>query len=316
MRVGIPRGLLFEQLHPFFERFFYELGAELVLSPPTNTTVLDEGVKYCVDEACLPIKVFHGHAASIRKDCDLMLIPRVMQLSKGEYICPKFCGLPEMIKNSIPDMPEIIDDPFYTISEKKLYRWAYMAGGHITSDRRRIRKALSAAQAEQQLHKTGILNEGFKLRIALAGHPYHIYDDFVNMNIVKKLNKLGVGVMTEESVEPALIDKEVGELYKKPFWTFGRKNYGFAIHVMKTRKTDGIIYISSFSCGIDSVIVELIRNRIGDFPFLLLKMDEQTGEAGLETRIEAFVDLLERSGAIENNISSHGECLSCGKSLV
>ena len=316
MRVGLPRGLLYEQLHPFFHRFFYELGAEIVLSPPTNRTVLDEGVKYCVNEACLPIKVFHGHAASIRKDCDLMLIPRIMQLKKGEFICPKFCGLPEMIKNSIPDMPEIIDAPYYATSPRKMYKWARKAGGHITSDKGRIRKALSAAQAEQRLHKTGISNEGFKFRIALAGHPYNIYDNYVNMNIVRKLNKLSVGVMTEESIDPQLIDREVKELYKKPFWTFARKNYGFAVHVAKTRKTDGIIYVSSFACGIDSVIVELIRNKIGDFPFLILKMDEHTGEAGLETRIEAFVDLLERSGTIENNLSPHGECLSCGESPV
>ena len=59
-------------------------------------------------------------------------------------------------------------------------------------------------------------------------------------------------------------------------------------------KVNGIIYISSFGCGIDSIIIDLIKNKLKDFPILILKVDEQTGEAGFHTRIEAFTDMLER----------------------
>ena len=41
-------------------------------------------------------------------------------------------------------------------------------------------------------------------------------------------------------------------------------------------------------------VIELVKNRLSDFPFLILKIDEHTGEAGFNTRIEAFVDMLER----------------------
>ena len=63
------------------------------------------GAQYCVDEACLPVKVFHGHVCYLKDKCDLLFIPRIMQLYKDEYICPKFCGLPEMVINSIPGLP-------------------------------------------------------------------------------------------------------------------------------------------------------------------------------------------------------------------
>ncbi|MBU5483629.1 2-hydroxyacyl-CoA dehydratase [Clostridium sp. MSJ-11] len=295
MKVGIPKGLLYYKYYPFFIKFFEELDAEIIYSSDTSKDILNEGVKYCVDEACLPIKIFHGHIASIKDKCDILLIPRIMQIREAEFICPKFCGLPEMVINSIPNMPQTITAPIYFTSMKKLYQWAKEAGRMITKDKRKIEKAFNDAVEEQRKFKDGIKDENFKLNIALAGHPYNIYDDFTNMSLVKKLNELGIGVITEEYVEDEYIDTEVKSLYKKPFWTFARNTYGFLSHIAKNKKVDGIIYISSFACGIDSVVIELVKDRIEDFPFMVLKIDEHTGEAGIDTRIEAFVDMLERS---------------------
>ncbi len=295
MKVGIPKGLLYYKYHPFLQAFFSELGAEIITSPDTNKEILDEGIKYSVDEACLPVKIFHGHVSSLKDKCDIIVIPRIMQVRKREYICPKFCGLPEMVVNSINDVPETITEPIYATSKKKLYNWAEEAGRKITKDSSRIRKAFNIALGEQKNYKLGIKDENYKLRVALAGHPYNIYDNFINMNIVQKLNELGVGVITEEHVDDELIDMEAKNLYKRPFWTFARNSYGFTVHGSREGIFDGIIYISSFACGIDSVVVELIKDKIGNFPFMILKVDEHTGEAGLDTRVEAFVDMLERS---------------------
>ena len=295
MIVGIPQGLLYYKYNPFLQRFFSELGAEVITSEDTNKKILDEGIRYSVDEACLPIKVFHGHVSSLRDKSDIIIIPRIMQVRKREYICPKFCGLPEMIINSIPDMPKAITEPIYAISKRKLYNWAENAGSTITEDKSKIKKAFNMALIDQETYELGIKDENYKLNIALVGHPYNIYDDFINMNIVKKLNKLGVGVITEDYVKEELMDKEVEDLYKRPFWTFARNSYGFASYISKKKQVNGIIYISSFACGIDSVVIELIKDKIGEFPFMILKIDEHTGEAGLDTRVEAFVDMLERS---------------------
>ena len=97
VKIGIPKGLLYNKYHPFLVTLFSELGAEIITSGDTNKEILDEGVKHCVDEACLPIKIFHGHVSAIKDKCDVIIIPRIMQLKKREYICPKFCGLPEMV---------------------------------------------------------------------------------------------------------------------------------------------------------------------------------------------------------------------------
>ncbi len=306
MRVGIPKGLLYYKYYPFIETFIKELGAEIITSDDTNKRILNDGVKYCVDEACLPIKIFHGHVANIKDKCDLMIIPRIMRIRDEEYICPKFCGLPEMIKYSIEDMPKITELPLYMNTEKGLYEWVKKLGFMITGNLHAIDMAYIKAKSAQKSFVCGIKDKKYKMNVALLGHPYNVYDGYVNMNIVEKLNKFGVGVITEEFVKEEAIDEEVNKLFKKPFWSFARNSYGAAVYLALNHKVDGLVYISSFACGIDSVVIELIKDRIKDFPFLILKIDEQTGEAGFNTRIEAFIDMLERREKLESNVSTHG----------
>lgn len=311
MVIGIPKGLLYSKYHVFIETFLQELEAEIIVSPDTNKAILDEGIRHCVDEACLPIKIFHGHVAWLKDKCDFIIVPRIMQLKEREYICPKFCGLPEMIKNSIPDLPGITEEPIYATSKEELFKWAKSVGILLTKDRVRIKKAFDTALNKQKGYKTGINDKDYSIKVALIGHPYSVYDGFCNMNVVKKLNNCGIGVITEEHVEEELIHSQIKKLFKRPFWTFARNSYGSAISLFEEGQVDGIVYVSSFACGIDSVVLELIKERIGDFPLLVLKLDEHSGEAGLETRVEAFGDMLGRRLKDENKYSEFRKHISC-----
>jgi predicted nucleotide-binding protein (sugar kinase/HSP70/actin superfamily) len=267
---------------------------DFITSQDTNKEILDLGVKYAVDDACLPIKVFHGHVASLRGKCDAILIPRFMSMSKGEYICPKFCGLPEMIKYSIPDLPTILTEPISSLDEKHLYYFAKSIGKMVGGENTKIEMALSNAMEAQKKFYLGNSDKNSKYKIALLGHPYNVYDSYLNMDIINKLNKEDICVITEECVHREIINEEIKDLYKKPFWNFARNSYGFASYAERNKLADGIIYISSFACGIDSIVMELIKDKVTNIPILVLKIDEQTGEAGFDTRIEAFIDMLER----------------------
>lgn len=314
--VGIPKALVYWNYKVFLETFLDSLNIKYIVSPDTNKEILNSGIEYCVDDACLPIKIFHGHVNWLKTRCDLIVVPRIMQLKPREYICPKFCGLPEMIKNSIPDLPKITEQQIYATDEKKLYSWFEDLALNFTKDKKKIRSAFYSAKEKQSNSTLGYRNEGYDIKVGLIGHPYSIYDKFSNMDIVNKLNNIGVGVVTEEYIEEGIINKKSDELFKKPFWTFARKSYGAAAEFYDDNLVHGLIYISSFSCGIDSVVIELIKNKIGDFPFLILKIDEHSGEAGLETRVEAFVDMLERRINNENKLSEFGEYRIGGKGIV
>lgn len=303
MKIGIPQGLLYSKYHIFAKTFFEELGAEIIISPDTNKQILDEGVHSCVDEACLPMKVFHGHVSWLKDKCDAILIPRFIGIVEKQYICPMFCGLIEMVSNDIPGLPTLIDTPIYSLRNCKLSEWAHKAGGKVTCDEDMIEEAFNAALTSYRCTAVGYNEDGYPLKIALIGHAYNIYDRFINMDIKNKLNKLGIGVITIDAIDRECIDMEVDGLFKKPFWTFARDYYGAAVNICKTRKADGIIYLSSFSCGVDSVVIELIQIEMGDFPFMVLKLDELTGDAGTDTRIEAFSDMLKRRYKVGNYLS-------------
>lgn len=304
MKIGIPRGLLFCKYHPFYLNFFSNLGIDIVISEETNKEILNEGIKYCVDEACLPVKIFHGHCANLIGKCDYLFIPRIMKTYKDEYICPKFCGIGEMIINDIPNLPPIIHEPIYADTKMHLKMWCYKVGKAFTKNLSKIENAYNIALCEEGKFILGMNQENFSIKIALLGHPYNIFDSYANMNLIKKINNLGIGIITEEFADIKNINKEVKSLYKKPFWTFERNMYGFSMIMYKAMSVDGFIYISSFACGIDSVVIELIKTKVKEFPFLELKIDEQTGEAGFDTRLEAFTDMLYRKKNIIERVGT------------
>ncbi|AAK80380.1 putative nucleotide-binding protein (sugar kinase/HSP70/actin superfamily) [Clostridium acetobutylicum] len=305
MKIGFPKGLLYCNYYPFFNSFFSELGCSIVTSPDTNKEILNLGVKYCIDEACLPIKIFHGHVAYLKDKCDYMFIPRLMSISSNESICPKFCGLPEMIKNSIPDFPDMISYPIYMDTEKNFMKFIKKCGHLFTMNNFKIQKAyLKGKSAQADFLSKNKIHKVHNIKVALAGHPYNIFDSYTNLNLIKKLDELNIGILTEKDIDENLINKQMKTLFKKPFWTFARKSYGFSTFCAKNNLVNGIIYVSSFACGIDSVVLELIKKELSNFPILVLKIDEQTGEAGFNTRLEAFSDMLERRYNFnENNIS-------------
>lgn len=316
MTIGIPKGLLYSKYHIFAQTFFEQIGAKIVVSPDTNKNILNLGIKYCIDEACLPIKVFHGHVSWLRDRCDYILVPRFMRIEKNKSICPMFCGLNEMISNSIPGLPCLIDDPIYCLEKSRLLKWSKKASKRIATKQTLLEFAFEAAIRKQSAYHSGINNTGYPYKIGLIGHTYNIHDTFINMNLVKKLNLLGIGVTTTEYVSKEDIETEVSELYKPPFWYFARQYYGAAVHLYKKQKIDGIVYVSAFSCGIDSVVIELIKHATGNFPFIVLKIDEHTGEIGFNTRIEAFADMLKRRSLFGNHSAPHGKYVSRSESII
>ena len=73
-------------------------------------------------------------------------------------------------------------------------------------------------------------------------------------------------------------------------WEMSREIVGSV--AMHEHKVDGIILLSAFPCGPDAMVNELISRRVRDVPMLNLVLDSQSGTAGVETRLESFVDII------------------------
>lgn len=308
IHIGIPRGLYYYKYFPLWEKFFHSLGAKIILSPPTNKAILEEGSKYVVDEACLPVKVFFGHINYLKDKTDLIFAPRVVSVKKKEYTCPKFMGIPDMVR--IRNLPPILG-PTIDLSKKKDKLWSVIGdiGRKIDNNPLKVAKAWMEGRREikkqQNIFQQYNFPEEFKIKraenpglnIAVIGHEYIIYDNYLSMNLLNKISSLNVGVYTPQMVSPNNINKEVEQLPKKIFWDFGKNALGAALFFSKQKHIKGIINISSFGCGPDSMINSMILYNLkkgNSKPVLNLTIDEHTGEAGIDTRLEAFYDLLVR----------------------
>ncbi len=309
MRIGIPQALLFHRYEPFIRAFFDNLSVDTVYSGQTNRDILEKGIRGCVDEACLPMKIFVGHVSKLMDEADKVVVPRLMKCEFGDSICPKFAGLPELVASSETQNRLVFTEPLLLNNKNKLKKALAKQGRQIEVTKYDIMEAFAQAEnkmktpafaaghpAERVIQSSGGYDSGDvnRCNIALLGHPYNIYDSYANMRLLDKLKRLGAGVVTGEEISLKDINVQMTGLIKAPYWLFYRENFGKACELVKRKSIDGILYVSSFCCGTDSVTIEMIKSRIDDFPMLVIKLDEHTAEAGVDTRLEAFVELLER----------------------
>jgi predicted nucleotide-binding protein (sugar kinase/HSP70/actin superfamily) len=323
MKVGIPRVLLFYRYYPMWKAFFESLGVEVIPSSITNKQIMDASVEHAVSEACLPIKLAYGHILDLKDKVDYVFLPRIVGLEYKTYMCPKFLGLPDMIRNSEIDAPPIIEN---TIDKRNLrdgfLRGFFDLGRMFTKNKSRILKAylegLSALKEYNKKLETGaspleiidgekFKNDDPKIRIGIVGHCYEIYDEFISGGMLRTLNKLGAKALSMEMFDWKTILKDADVLPKKLFWTFGRELYGTARYIIRNRLVDGIILVVAFGCGPDSLVRELIERDLIkpiNFPEITITIDEHSSELGLVTRLEAFIDMLSRRKQSENNLST------------
>lgn len=313
VKIGIPRSLLFYNYYPLWKTFFEGLGAEVTVSGATTKAVLEEGISLCVDEACLPVKVAFGHVAALRERVDLVFVPRLVSVSPREYICPKFLGFPDMVISCVANLPGIIDVNINLYRrERDLFSQFREAAAPVCRNplktaaayrnalaewkrfNKRVEEGMLPDQAFKETGDSGQKPTDYRGTVALVGHPYNVYDSFINMNLIRRLKEAGMKVVTADNVPGPVVEKYAGTLNKRLFWTLGRRMVGSAYYFMDSPGIDGIIHVASFACGPDSMTGELIERRArrsGRTPFLNLTLDEHTGEAGIVTRIEAFLDM-------------------------
>ena len=320
VRVGIPRALSYYQYYPGWKAFFEALGAETVVSPPTDKAIFTAGNSRAVAETCLPVKLFFGHVISLADKCDYMFIPALRSLGKKAYYCSKFIGLPDMTRALVPECPPILDPEIdLNKGRRSLYHAIYNLGLHFSSDKSRIKKAFEQAERAHLAYRKEMSDRGItptqaldvmrrdgnksylepdispSLSVAVIGHQYVVYEDYINHRLISRLQAMGVRVFTPEMAEQESLDIAMTKSGGAPHWSFEADIIGAGEHYLET-KVDGIISVAVFGCGPDSMMIDMVRHRASEFgtPFLHLSLDEHTSEGGLVNRLEAFLDMVKR----------------------
>lgn len=329
MKVGIPRALFYYYHYPLWKTFFADLGVQVITSLPTNRSIIDQGVQTAVDEACFPVKVYLGHIRQLMAyDLDYLFVPRIVSIEPKSYICPKFMGIPDMVRALIPDLPPLIDINVDVSRTDKILKKDILKVGRIfTRETKKIKQAYWHGLQEYYFCRTlaaqGLsMEEAIRvwegeqmpvqnksgLKVGVLGHGYSLYDPLISMNLINGLRQMGCEVYLPERISRRVIEQEAALLPKRVFWSLGHRMVGSALHMAGRDDIDGIIYLACFGCGPDSLIGEIIERKMNGKPFMLLTVDEHTGEAGMTTRLEAFCDMLTRRRNLsgESNLSAHG----------
>lgn len=264
------------------------MGYEVITSPATTESIQSMGLSSSVCDLCLPIKVFFGHVSVLKDDVDALFIPRYISVERISFTCPKFIGLPDMVRAAVRNIPPVLD-PVMNMKEKGL-------DGFIKDLNRQLKKK-NADTIEQTrilgspLQRDHIYGEG-DITIALTGRPYLVFDTLMNNGVIRYLNSLGVRVFY---FIPDLfsVERTMQTLPKWVYWSMGKEVVTSVFSMLHNHDIHGIINLVNSACGPDSFMVELV-NRSFDLskkPYMAMTIDEHTSSVGLQTRIEAFLDM-------------------------
>ena len=341
-QIGIARALSYYNYFPYYWGFFNHLGIEIVLSSPTTKKTLSDGSSLVVTETCLPIKVYVGHIVDlVNKGIKKIFVPSIQSIAPKIYNCSKIRGLPDLIRNVVKGDFEIIEATLdkseknlglyeflkqavktFGIYDEKLIKEASKAGFVVQNNFRVMmqqgldfEEALKNAKsgkvviAPKQEDAPGAIN------VALVAHGYKKKKKKASMDIFKKLKNMGVKVHSAYQLTDGELQSGIRALDTTEYWANQMEVTGCAGHYLKSDKIDGIITITAFGCGPDSLMIEDIKRKAKNFskPLLNLSIDEHTGEAGFVTRLEAFCDMLFRNKrvkltrALDNNIETNAK---------
>jgi len=142
------------------------------------------------------------------------------------------------------------------------------------------------------------------LKVGIVGEIFVVIEPFMNMDIERRLGEMGVithrSIYITTYVRNLINKKNEAHVIEaaKPYLDqmvggHGINSVGETVLYGK-EGYDGVIQLAPFTC-IPEIVARSILPRITEdqgIPVLTINIDEQTGEQGVQTRIEAFLDLL------------------------
>ncbi|PIY33311.1 MAG: hypothetical protein COZ07_02650, partial [Candidatus Infernicultor aquiphilus] len=323
MKVGIPRGLLFNDFSPLFIPFFKYLGIKTVISDETNRKIINRGLEIVPAEYCFPTKVAYGHVDNLLKKLkkdDFIFIPHIASTGEptGSYkysvTCPWTQSAPDLMKSALKLTKEGLNLE-NLVSPSLFFDWglnhiedqmkkAVAKMGYSTKN---VRAALQEGLVNKKKfdkkieEKTKEVFDSIKKykknepAFLVMARPYTAYDANVNNNIVNKILDAGYLAIPLEFAPIGSID--ISKQMPKMYWIQGQKKLA-AIELLNKNKNLFGIDITYFACGPDTQINQQMRCRTQK-PFLTVEMDEHTGDAGIDTRLQAFFNTVKSYLGIE-----------------
>jgi len=311
--VGIPRAFSVHTLYPLYSWFFYELGIKTFLS----TEVVHAGVARAEAQYCFPAEIAHGAIQDcLDKGADYILMPHFRDMPSYEKdvhanFCPITQALPYYMEKAFPDvdkkkwLPLVVSFKFG--EEKALELFCEMTK-ILGITEVQTKAAFDIAWAKQLAffeasEKMGIqaLDDARKADrpvIALLGRPYNAFTPEANMGIPRKFTTRGYSIIPFD-----ILPFRDETIFPNMYWYYGQQDLK-AAKLLKNEDNIYLAFVSNFSCAPDSFILHYIKWMMGQKPFLVLELDSHSADAGVDTRVEAFLDIIDGYRAKKDDLEA------------
>ncbi|MDR2490528.1 MAG: acyl-CoA dehydratase activase-related protein, partial [Spirochaetaceae bacterium] len=300
--VGIPRAFSVHTLYPLYSWFFHELGIQTILS----NEVAHEGLARTESTYCFPAEIAHGAVQDcLDKGADYVFLPHFRDMPSYEKevhanFCPITQAFPYYIDKAFPEvdksrfLPAVFSFKF---GDEKALELVTLMTNKLGISAEETRAAFTKAMERQSAFfdackKLGreALDEARKAErpvIALLGRPYNAFTPEANMGIPRKFSTRGYSIVPFD-----ILPFEDSEIFPNMYWYYGQQDVKSA-QFLKNEDNIYVTYITNFSCAPDSFILHYIKWAMGQKPFLVLELDSHSADAGVDTRVEAFLDIID-----------------------
>lgn len=298
IKIGLPRAMLYYRYRVLWRTFFQELGMETVVSAATDRDIMERGTALAIDEACLSLKIYLGHVAALVGKCDYIMAPRVSNFGRHRSMCTRFESMPDLIRNVFRNSGQKfisyeVDEEMKKKDEEEGFVEMGKALGCSAKASKKAYKQAKRADLVQHKERVQKYEQQYKregMKVLIAAHSYVVEDPYMGKTVADYLKRVGVIPLRADMVDRDAALKHSKELSPTCKWEVNREILGgIAMH---QEDVDGIILLSAFPCGPDAMTNELITRRVKDVPMLNLVLDSQSGTAGVETRLESFIDII------------------------
>ena len=307
--IGLPRALFFYDLLPFWAAYFNALRFRVKLSDPTNKKLIREGLEVIVTETCFPIKAAHGHVLNlINKNIQTIFFPSLINFTQPQpnipqsFACPYVQSFPYTIQSAINFKEHGVDfihlPLFMAKNPDQLGKELIPLMKRLKKNKKEHCEAIVKAFQAQQKFTEALRQRGKEILARLdpkekacviVSRAYNGCDPGINLRIPVKLREMGVKAIPLDMLP--LDEVDISKKWGGMYWAYGQKILAAAQIIKKDHRLFPI-YITNFSCGPDSFISHYFQKELDEKPFLQLEVDEHSADAGVITRLEAFLDSL------------------------
>lgn len=295
IKIGIPRSMYYYYYGNLWVHFFEYLHLSVIISPVTNKQIMDLGMQYATDEMCVSMKNYIGHVAYLQDKCDYILIPRIDNYGFNNQTCTNFLATYDIIHNLFQCklLNYNIDEVHGETEEKAMIALGMQLGFSKEQSKRVYHEAkeICEVEKERRIQRNMMKLKSDRIKVLVVGHSYNIYDDYIGKPIINYLKKQNIEIIYADRFDSYTTNHISKSLSSELYFKYSKEHIG-AIRLVNG-KVDGIIFITSFPCGPDSLVNELVMRKI-QTPYLNLVVDDLDSTTGLETRLESFLDILER----------------------